>query len=181
MKPQTRDRKRRKQKQNSFLPDIENETVRKKHYERVGSVKRPPTGKHDLTDLEKQNFGDRKPKGYSKLRLLGKGGYALVWLLQDSQGNTFAGKQFPAKKKALDRSSDLEIEVQRRIKEFARSNPQHPGLAHISLLQHSVSDSKDTWLLYDVGGDSLTKALFTLKGEFYKGERVYGIRHSDLY
>jgi serine/threonine protein kinase len=33
-----------------------------------------------LTDQEKALYGDRVPKGYEKLDLLGKGGCALVWL-----------------------------------------------------------------------------------------------------
>ena len=38
-----------------------------------------------LFDTEKQLYGDRCPKGYNKLNLLGKGGCAVVWLAQDQQ------------------------------------------------------------------------------------------------
>jgi hypothetical protein len=33
-----------------------------------------------LLDSEKEKFGDRCPKGYQKIGLLGKGGIAVVWL-----------------------------------------------------------------------------------------------------
>ena len=33
-----------------------------------------------LFDDEKQKYGDRCPRGYNKLQLLGKGGCAVVWL-----------------------------------------------------------------------------------------------------
>ena len=33
-----------------------------------------------MTEQEQKNFGNRCPKGYQKVRLLGKGGIAVVWL-----------------------------------------------------------------------------------------------------
>jgi hypothetical protein len=49
-----------------------------------------------LTDSEKQVYGDRVPKGYEKLDLLGKGGCALVWLGKKTEtGEIVALKQFP--------------------------------------------------------------------------------------
>lgn len=36
-----------------------------------------------LLDSEKATFGDRMPKGYEKLSLLGKGGVAIVWLARE--------------------------------------------------------------------------------------------------
>jgi serine/threonine protein kinase len=49
-----------------------------------------------LSDQEKATYGDRVPKGYDKLDLLGKGGCALVWLAKCQEtGETVALKQFP--------------------------------------------------------------------------------------
>jgi serine/threonine protein kinase len=49
-----------------------------------------------LTDQERWTYGDRVPKGYEKLDLLGKGGCALVWLARRNEtGETVALKQFP--------------------------------------------------------------------------------------
>lgn len=36
-----------------------------------------------MLDTEKLTFGDRCPKGFTKLSLLGKGGIAVVWLCQN--------------------------------------------------------------------------------------------------
>ena len=33
--------------------------------------------------------------------------------------------------------------------------------------------SKDYWLIYELGGTPLSKFFFTMKGSFYKGERIY--------
>jgi serine/threonine protein kinase len=46
-----------------------------------------------LTEQEKSLYGDRVPKGYEKLDLLGKGGCALVWLAKKIEtGETVALK-----------------------------------------------------------------------------------------
>ena len=46
---------------------------------------------------------------------------------------------------------------------------------NISKLLGKYSDNKDQWLFYELGGQCLGKQLFDVKGEFFKGERVYGI------
>jgi len=33
-----------------------------------------------LTEAEEKLYGSRCPRGYKKLKMLGKGGYAIVWL-----------------------------------------------------------------------------------------------------
>lgn len=33
-----------------------------------------------MSDEEWNKFGDRKPKDHEKLKLLGRGGFAMVWL-----------------------------------------------------------------------------------------------------
>jgi hypothetical protein len=47
----------------------------------------PPRKEVLLTDSEKQQFGNRCPEGYKKLRILGKGGIAVVWLGQRTKQN----------------------------------------------------------------------------------------------
>ena len=52
-----------------------------------------------LLDSEKAQYGDRCPKNFEKMRLLGKGGCAIVWLAKDlSDGKHVALKQFPKPK-----------------------------------------------------------------------------------
>jgi hypothetical protein len=46
-----------------------------------------------LLDSEKAQYGDRVPKGFDKIDLLGKGGCALVWLgREQSSGKKVAMK-----------------------------------------------------------------------------------------
>ena len=73
-----------------------------------------------LADFEKAQYGDRCPKGYEKLSLLGKGGCAVVWLAREgSSDRRVALKQFPKPKNAgsgvLDPTAKIEIEMGRLL------------------------------------------------------------------
>ena len=50
-----------------------------------------------------------------------------------------------------------------------------PGIRSIAKLIDDIEDQKDYWLVYEVGSQSLSKHLFDVKGEFYKGERIYHV------
>lgn len=39
----------------------------------------------------------------------------------------------------------------------------------------------DVWLCYTLEGKSLNSQLFNVKGEFFKGERIYSIKYQDTY
>lgn len=58
---------------------------------------------------------------------------------------------------------------------------EFPGIKHIARLLDTVEDNKDIWLVYEVGSYSLSKHLFDVKGEFFKGERLYHVRHQPFY
>ena len=50
------------------------------------------------------------------------------------------------------------------------------------MLVDSVEDKKDLWLIYEVcPGKTMNEHLFEVKGEFYKGERIYMVHHSNFY
>lgn len=50
------------------------------------------------------------------------------------------------------------------------------------MLVDSVEDKRDLWLIYEMcAGKTLNEHLFDVKGEFYKGERLYMVHHSDFY
>ena len=49
------------------------------------------------------------------------------------------------------------------------------GMEHIAALLNVVEDSRDLWLVYEVGAASMGDLLFNVKGEFYKGERIYNV------
>jgi len=43
-------------------------------------------------------------------------------------------------------------------------------------------DKKDLFLIYELcNGKTMNEALFDVKGEFYKGERIYFVNHSQFY
>jgi dual specificity tyrosine-phosphorylation-regulated kinase 2/3/4 len=49
----------------------------------------------ELTQEEQKKYGDRCPNGYEKIKLLGRGGYSVVWLCRDLKSkNEVAIKQF---------------------------------------------------------------------------------------
>ena len=54
-------------------------------------------------------------------------------------------------------------------------------MEHIAALLNVVEDSRDLWLVYEVGSQSMGDLLFNVKGEFYKGERIYNVQHREFY
>ena len=135
-----------------------------------------------LTEQERKVYGNRCPEGYEKMKLLGKGGCALVWLGKSKGSEELvAMKQFP--KSADSKSvSDIETSKTERIINKTLFNDdgtprseieEHPGVKYISALVDSKENNFDMWLVYQLGGQSLTRNLYDVKGEFYKGERLY--------
>ena len=56
------------------------------------------------------------------------------------------------------------------------------GGENICRLLNYVEDKKDLFLIYEVcSGKTMNEHLFDVKGEFYKGERIYFVNHSILY
>ena len=50
------------------------------------------------------------------------------------------------------------------------------------MLRDSVEDKKDLWMIYELcPGKTMNEHLFEVKGEFYKGERIYMVHHSNFY
>ena len=52
---------------------------------------------------------------------------------------------------------------------FKITDQEFPGLKSIAKLLAVIQDTKDNWLVYEVGSSPLSKYLFDIKGEFYKG------------
>lgn len=56
------------------------------------------------------------------------------------------------------------------------------GGENICRLLNYVEDKKDLFLIYEVcTGKTMNEHMFDVKGEFYKGERIYFVNHSALY
>jgi hypothetical protein len=56
-----------------------------------------------------------------------------------------------------------------------------PGIMSIAKLLDQIEDKQDLWLIYEVGSKCLSKLLHEVKGEFYKGERIYQVKHQMFY
>lgn len=54
---------------------------------------------------------------------------------------------------------------------------KHPANSLIAKLLEVKTDNRDIWVVYELGGISMAKALFKMRGEFVKGERMYKIEH----
>ena len=123
-------------------------------------------------------YGDRFPSGFRKLKLLGKGGCALVWLGENAR----TGQKVAVKQVSRSNGSNVVESCKREIY-FGQllSDVSHPAVENIAKFLDFKNERHDLWAMFEVGGTSLSKALFTLKGEFLKGERVYQIHHGPLY
>ncbi|CAI2382047.1 unnamed protein product [Moneuplotes crassus] len=166
-----------------------NKSKIKKPSEKIGEerkrMSKPSTAKSkksiqcSLTDHEKKIYGNRCPEGYQRVRLLGKGGCALVWLVKDVNTEAkYALKQFPKNQESYT-TAQTEVKIFKQLNSSEFSD--HPGHGSISHLIERMEDKKDIFLLYEVGGTSFTDSIFKVKGEFYKSERIYFINHLDLY
>ena len=93
--------------------------------------------------------------------------------------NKVAIKQFT--KKWDFTSGKVEALILERIFSAEIDPEQFPGIKYIAELLDVNEDKNDLWLTYELGGITLTKNLFEVKGEFYKGERVYHCTYQDLY
>lgn len=113
-----------------------------------------------------------------------------MWLARSlATGEKVALKQFPRQNKALDPTAQSEVIFGRMIfprmqgtggkVAYGLETEYFPGIKHISKLLDEIEDSKDYWLVYEVGAQSLGKQLFDVKGEFFKGERIYHVSHAS--
>ena len=115
-------------------------------------------------------------------------------------GQKVALKQFPkVKGQPLDNSALIEIETGNTLfplavkdgcegnndDEFERvdgvDSSQYPGIRSIAKLLDQIEERHDLWLVYELGGKCLGKILAEVKGEFYKGERIYNVAHQIFY
>ena len=49
------------------------------------------------------------------------------------------------------------------------------GINYITGFLHHKITAKDMWMVFELGGHTLSKLLYEMKGEFFKGERVYQV------
>lgn len=104
-----------------------------------------------MSKEEIEVFGDRFPDGFDKIKLLGRGGFSLVWL----------GEHKKSKKKYAVKQIITESSHQTHIKEiwfgtyffdFGGAPKEEfatcPGIKHLVKLYYYFINKKDTWILY---------------------------------
>ena len=153
----------------------------------------------ELTKEEKTLYGDRIMKGYSKIKLLGKGGYGIVWLCTknvleyDNYIKDYAIKQ-TSKKKNQESPHNLnntlinarnEISILYLLNNKNNNNDEFTESSNsdsdnscelIPKIYDSYEDNNDIWFSFEKGGVTLSSLCFKIKGEFEKGERIYLIQ-----
>ena len=153
----------------------------------------------ELTKEEKALYGDRVMKGYSKIRLLGKGGYGVVWLCHNNKDKynikEYAVKQ-TSKKKTQEFTHNINNTLTNARNEIAvlyllnNKNTENTNELNDSIdieknddvcelipkIYDAYEDNNDIWFSFEKGGNSLSNLCFKIKGEFEKAERIYLIQ-----
>ena len=153
----------------------------------------------ELTKEEKALYGDRIMKGYYKAKLLGKGGYGIVWLCHGNYSQKEYAIKQTSKKKTPDCPHNLcnllsiarneiailsllnnkDLDSNREINKASNDTDvdiDDNNCELIPKIYDAYEDNNDIWFSFEKGGNSLSNLCFKIKGEFEKGERIYLIQ-----
>ena len=143
-----------------------------------------------LTKDEQVIYGDRIMKGYNKIKLLGKGGYGIVWeckknnsvIISNNNNDIYAVKQTSKKNVTSHLKEDIlqisknEINILKKLNE----DIEKTNCDLIPKIYETYEDSNDIWFSFEKGGISLASLAFNIKGIFEKGERLYQIQKGEF-
>ena len=140
-----------------------------------------------LTKEEQVIYGNRTMKGYTKIKLLGKGGYGIVWDCQKNSEvlnnffESYAVKQISKKNSPSHLKEDV-LQIARNeiniLKELNDIQKEKCDL--IPIIYEANEDNNDIWFSFEKGGISLSSLTFNIKGIFEKGERIYQIQKGEF-
>ena len=146
-----------------------------------------------LTKEEQVIYGNRTMKGYTKIKLLGKGGYGIVWECGKNNldtiqlnNNSFAVKQTSKKNYQSHLKEDVlsiaknEINILKKLNEINVDDINNNKSELIPKIYETAEDSNDIWFSFEKGGISLSSLTFNIKGIFEKGERIYQIQKGEF-
>ena len=124
-----------------------------------------------LTQEEKNLYGDRTPsENYKKIKLLGKGGCGIVWLVKNIENQKeFACKQISKKNIVNYKLAKSEIEMMIFIK-------NNINIKTFPIFYEFFEDNFDLWIIYEKCGKDLSTLSIKIKGEFINKERIYTIK-----
>ena len=140
-----------------------------------------------LSKEEKAIYGNREPKNYKKIKLLGKGGCGIVWLVLDKFGNEFAAKQISKKCKIKEKIFHKDNNNLKEISHSSQIAKKEIEMIHfldkinveneiITSVQETQEDQNDIWIISEKGGKNLFDLCLKIKGEFISSERIYSIK-----
>jgi serine/threonine protein kinase len=87
-------------------------------------------------------------------------------------------KQFPKTLKPVDSSAFVELQMQKILQKHSTDKDQQS----VCMLMDHQESRQDLWLIYELcAGRTLNELLFQVKGEFFKGERIYMVHHGAFY
>eukprot|EP00826_Nyctotherus_ovalis_P015619 TRINITY_DN14459_c0_g2_i3.p1 TRINITY_DN14459_c0_g2~~TRINITY_DN14459_c0_g2_i3.p1 ORF type:complete len:217 (-),score=44.01 TRINITY_DN14459_c0_g2_i3:47-697(-) len=109
-----------------------------------------------------------------------RGGCGVVWLGEnESTKQKVAIKQFA---KTGDNKTELEsCKTEIFINSMLFPSGENNDVQSIAKYISHISGPRDIWLVHEVGGQSLSKHLFEIQGEFLSGQRVYYIKHMPFH
>ena len=133
-----------------------------------------------LTKDDKNIYGERSMKGYKKIKLLGKGGYGLVWSCKkNNEDYEYAVKQ-TSKKMSLQHNLDDVLHIAKNEISILITLNEGEECNLIPKIFDFYEDHNDIWFSFEKGGISLSSLTFNIKGIFEKGERLYQIQKGEF-
>ena len=142
-----------------------------------------------LTKEEQEIYGNRIMKGYNKIKLLGKGGYGIVWeceknseLNSDFINNSYAVKQ-TSKKNVLSHLKEDVLQIAKNEINILKALNEEQFEYKCDLIPkiyETYEDSNDIWFSFEKGGISISSLTFNIKGIFEKRERIYQIQKGEF-
>ena len=125
------------------------------------------------------------------MKILGKGGYGVVWQcrkihVEDENNNMdYAVKQTSKKNAPAHNKEDVlqiannEINILMKLNEN-NTEKEEKKCDLIPEIYETYEDNNDIWFSFEKGGLSLSTLTFNIKGIFEKGERLYHIQKGEF-
>ena len=142
-----------------------------------------------LTKEEQEIYGNRQMKGYNKIKLLGKGGYGIVWECEKNSElnsnficNSYAVKQ-TSKKNVLSHLKEDVLQIAKNEINILKALNEEEFEYKCDLIPkiyETYEDSNDIWFSFEKGGISISSLTFNIKGIFEKRERIYQIQKGEF-
>ena len=142
-----------------------------------------------LTKEEQEIYGNRQMKGYNKIKLLGKGGYGIVWECEKNSElnsnficNSYAVKQ-TSKKNVLSHLKEDVLQIAKNEINILKALNEEEFEYKCDLIPkiyETYEDSNDIWFSFEKGGISISSLTFNIKGIFEKTERIYQIQKGEF-